>query len=128
MMEKYELDEGRYHENEGHITRIAILTGCEYEDIKLVAPDKKLWKGTDYVKTFNKLGFNTNPRFVSFDKDTYYPCLMRYHNKDELKYWYAFAYYDGIVYQGCSMKCTLDEWLEAYGHRVVITSMLQVWI
>jgi hypothetical protein len=40
----------------------------------------------------------------------------------------GFPYYDNIIYQGCSMKCTLDDWLEAYGHRVVITSMLQVWI
>ena len=127
-MEKYELDEGRYYPGEGHITRIAILTGLDYEEIVKAAPKKSLWKGQDYVRTFQKLGFNTNPRFVAFQEDSYYPCLMRYRNRDDLKYWYAFPYYNGIIYQGCSMNCTLKDWFETYGHRVIITSMLQVWI
>jgi hypothetical protein len=76
-MNKFELDEGRYYPENGHITRIAILTGCEDADILQAAPDKKLWKGGDYIRTFQALGFNTNPRFVGFDKNTFYPCLMR---------------------------------------------------
>ena len=125
---KYEIDyvrfPGKYFESE-----IAMLTGLTLEEILPVTSKIKRWSGSAFVKIFQQLGYNCNPRFKKFEKDTEYPCMMRSHNRFHKEgYWYGFVYYDGIVYDLYQdQKITWAEWNECYPH-LRVTSMLQVWI
>ncbi|QEL01567.1 hypothetical protein FKG96_12370 [Olivibacter sp. LS-1] len=124
---KYQLDGKRYYPNNHHHTVIAVLTGLDIVDIIDASPLNDHWGGQTFVKTFNKLGFNTNHRFIKFDRDTIYPCLMRTKRTDiKEPYWYCFPYYDGWVYfEG---YCYGFEYFFAMYNNLRITSMLQVWI
>lgn len=124
---KYELDWTRYYPDNGHYTIIAILTGLPLEDIKKASPSKRAWGGQTYVYVFKKLGFNSNNRFIKFNPETEYPCLMRFKRTDiKEPYWYGCVYYDNIVYMGnCRVK--FSDFLNN-NTNIRITSMLQVWI
>ncbi len=125
---KYEVDFMRMHES-GHINTIQILTGCEDEEILKHAPARDIWRTRDYIDTFHKLGFSTNPRFIKFDPETKYPVMMRYYRKDiKDRYWYSWVYYNGLIYFGQNIQCDFDEWVQANKEIVRVTSMLQVWI
>lgn len=124
---KYEIEHvvfiNRYTESE-----IAMLTGLDLDDILPVSEKVTRWTGSAYVKVFQKLGFNCNPRFKKFDKQTEYPCLMRCRNiRKKDPYWYGFVYYDGYVYDVYNGPMTWAEWNHVYTN-LKITSMLQVWI
>lgn len=128
MAPKYELDANAYHPENSHYTLIKILTGLEFDDIASACLVAGSWRGSVFINVFRTLGFNVNPRFKKFDKDTQYPCLMRFKRTDvNESWWYVYAYYDGKVYLGANVVYTLDEFLKQYPH-IKITSMLQVWI
>lgn len=117
-----------YFPDKHHLTIIGLLTGLDLEEIQAVTSNRKIWYTRDYVHAFFKLGFNTNPRFVPFDPDTQYPCIMRCRQKPDSGYWYGWVYYDGMVYDTGNCFYTFDEWIEYFGNQYRVTSMLQVWI
>lgn len=124
---KYEIEHIAY-QNHYIESEIAMLTGLELEEILTVSGKVARWNGSAYVKTFRSLGYNCNPRFKKFDKETEYPCLMRTHRvRKKEKYWYGFVYYDGFVYDFYNGKMTWAEWNHIYSD-LRVTSMLQVWI
>jgi hypothetical protein len=122
----YEIDWQRTHPNH-HYEMIAILTGLSFEEIIDASPKYDRWYGRDFVKTFQKLGFNTNERFVKFHPATDKPCMLRLVDIDKTKSgWYAWAYCDGLVADNGSAY-NLELWKTFYPD-LRITSMLQVWI
>lgn len=127
--EKYELDWTRCYPENQHFTKIAILTGLPIEEIEAAAPNRRDgWYARDYIQTFRKLGFNTSNRFIKFDPDTIYPCIMRFTDVgDKSGHWYAEVYYDHWVECG-NEEWDFDHWLYYMNGSVRITSMLQVWI
>lgn len=126
-MPDYELDYTRHYDN-GHYTNIAILTGLPIEEISAASPSASSWRGIQFIETFRKLGFNVNPRFIKFDRETPYPCLMRFKDlRDKERCWYAWVYYKTKVYTGMGCWHRLDSLLELNPH-IKVTSMLQVWI
>ena len=124
---KYEIDWPRNDcvENYHHHT-IAMLTGLPIEEIKAKAPDRGLWHTRDYIKTFRDLGFNCNDRFIKFDPNTPYPCIMRYTTPEDKNHWYSEVYYDGLVYSW--NNCSDLTSFKILNPELKITSMLQVWI
>lgn len=135
---KYEIEVVNYGPDHHNQTAISTLTGLCFEeaDQAVKKVNRKCWGGQTYVKVFQNLGFNTNPRFIKFDPATPYPCIMRCSNYVK-GYWYLFIYHDGIVYDLFANSFRLDDkmhvskrngsyFLKHYGMKV--TSMLQVWI
>lgn len=124
---KYEI-ELAYFPDHWFESEIATLTGLEFEEIYEITKNVKRWSGSQYVKVFQKLGFNCNNRFIKFDKDTPYPCIMRC-SKIRVKesHWYGFIYYDGNIYIPNYGTLTWAQWNSFYPNYKV-TSMLQVWI
>ena len=135
---KYEIEVVNYGPDLHNHSAISSLTGLSFEEADQVVKDvnRKCWGGQTYVKVFQNLGFNTNPRFIKFDPATPYPCIMRCSNHVK-GYWYLFIYHDGIVYDLYGNSFRLDDktyvskrngsyFLKHYGMKV--TSMLQVWI
>jgi len=108
-------------------SEIAMLTGLEVDEIIEVTKNITTWRGSTYIQIMQQLGYSTNPRFIKFDKETTYPCLMRTRKLGEKKYWYGWVYYDGFIYDTCFGKITWAEWNEKRPN-FRITSMLQVWI
>lgn len=124
---KYEIEHIAYP-NHYIESEIAMLTGLELEDILPISGKVTRWSGSAYVKVFQSLGYSCNPRFIKFDKQTQYPCLMRTHNQIKKEpYWYGFVYYDGFVYDINFGKITWAQWNELCP-ELRVTSMLQVWI
>jgi hypothetical protein len=76
---KYEIEFVNYGPDHHNQTAISSLTGLSFEEADQAVKDmkKKCWGGQTYVKVFQNLGFNTNPRFIKFDSATPYPCIMR---------------------------------------------------
>ncbi|CDS94493.1 hypothetical protein BN1088_1431980 [Sphingobacterium sp. PM2-P1-29] len=135
---KYEIEVVNYGPDYHNQTAISSLTGLFFEEADQAVKDvnRKCWGGQTYVKVFQNLGFNTNPRFIKFDPATPYPCIMRCSNHVK-GYWYLFIYHDGIVYDLYGNSFRLDDktyvskrngsyFLKRYSMKV--TSMLQVWI
>lgn len=108
-------------------SEIAMLTGLEFEEIRAVTRDVIRWSGSQYVRIFRKLGYNTNARFVKFDKNTPYPCMMRCKIPHDKSHWAGFVYYDGKIYHPNEGILSWAEWNAMYPNYRV-TSMLQVWI
>lgn len=134
---KYEIEVVNYGPDQHHQSAISSLTGLYFEEADQAVKEvnRKCWGGQTYVKIFQNLGFNTNPRFIKFDPATPYPCIMRCSNHVK-GYWYLFIYHDGIVYDLYGNSFRLDDktyvskrngsyFLKHYGMKV--TSMLQVW-
>ncbi|MCY4781434.1 hypothetical protein ORI89_17375 [Sphingobacterium sp. UT-1RO-CII-1] len=134
----YELEVVYYGPDLYNQSVISSLTGLNFDeaDQAVKSVRRKSWSGQAYVKLFQNLGFNTNPRFVKFEPNTPYPCIMRCRN-DKKGYWYLFLYHDGVIYDMHGNSFRLDDpfnivfcngsyFLKLYGMKV--TSMLQVWI
>lgn len=127
MENKYEI-ELAYFPDHWFESEIATLTGLSFEEIYAVTKDVKRWSGSAYVKVFQRLGFNCNNRFVKFDKDTPYPCMMRCRKlRVKESHWYGFIFYDGNIYFPYYGTLTWAQWNDQYPNYKV-TSMLQVWI
>lgn len=129
---KYEIDtvtllreDGGFWEIE---SQIATLTGLELDEIQAVTSKVTRYNGQAFVNIFRQLGYSTNNRFIKFDKQTKYPCLMRTRKIGVKKYWFGFVYYDDMVYiPGNLYPLSWAQWNNMYpNHR--ITSMLQVWV
>lgn len=126
---KWEMNANRVSLNP-HYQIIGIITGCSDKQISKVSPRKERWCAKDYINSFHGLGFNTKRSFkLKFDRETPYPCMMRYKtsNPKDKAFWFAEAYYDGVVYFGDGKTCDLDDFIEL-NPNFHITSMLQVWI
>ena len=124
----YELDYTRLNDN-SHIQTIAILTGLSDEEIMAVTPKRNIWMTRDYIAAYKQLGFNCNPKFVPFDDETYYPCMMRYKLKSKPNgYWYSEVYYDKKIYFGGGEVSLFQQWKDEWAWNFNITSMLQVWL
>ena len=134
----YEIEVLDYGKDFWHESTLSTLTGLPFDEVHntVLKMNKKCWGGQLYIKAFQSLGFNTNLRFVKFDKDTPYPCILRCCNHTK-GYWYLFYYNAGIVYDAAGYSFSLDDptqvrqtkgsyFLKNYGMKV--TSMLQVWI
>lgn len=126
---KYEI-EYNYITGSGHASIFCTLTGLSEEE---VAPHwKNRMKGQDFISGFQKLGFNTNNRFVKFDPDTKYPIVLRCKEQNQKGSWYALVYHEGKVWNPYNndfvkMKSIKGKhYIPVYGIKV--TSMLQVWI
>lgn len=128
MSEKYELEEIREFRGEYYLhAYVSILTGLSYDEI---SPHiERRMTGSKFRRAFNKLGFNTNHRFIAFDPETQYPALIKCHLRGETKHWYPFVYYDNKVYapDHGGVYDSLDSFL-INNKDFRITSMLQVWI
>jgi len=135
---RYEIEVVFYGDGLYNQSVISSLTGLDFEESdEAVKSVKRLyWSGQTYVQVFRKLGFNTNPRFIKFDTETPYPCIMRCINHKK-GVWYLFLYHQGMVYDihgKCFHITDPNEvsrlngsyFLKWYGMKV--TSMLQVWI
>ena len=123
----YELDWTMYYPDDSRVSAIAVLTGHEIEDILAVCPKTESWRSSSFKEAFHQLGFNTNKRFMAFDPETIYPCLMRYKDSDiKGNYWYCRVYYHGRVY-GNGYSVPFDYWIQD-NPNCRVTSMLQVWI
>ena len=137
-MSRYEIEVVCYGPDLHNQSVISSLTGLDFEEANQAVQSisRNSWSGQTYVKVFQNLGFNTNPRFIKFDPKTPYPCIMRCRNHKK-GYWYLFLYHDGIVYDLHANSFRLDDhynvasrkgsyFLKNYGMKV--TSMLQVWV
>lgn len=137
-MNKYEIEVVCYGPDLHNQSVISSLTGLDFDeaDQAVKSISRKSWSGQTYVKVFQNLGFYTNARFVKFDPNSPYPCIMRCRNYVK-GYWYLFLYHDGIVYDLHCNLFRLDDpynvafrngsyFLKNYGMKV--TSMLQVWL
>lgn len=132
----YECDFIYHYRLETH-SLFCSLTGLDLMEI-IDDPDiKDRMRGSDFIKTFNKLGYNTNNRFIKFDQDTKYPIIMRCVG-DQKGVWFAFVYSNGKIFNPSNndifdindtniiRKYKKSFFIKPY--RLKITSMLQVWI
>lgn len=135
---KYEIEVVSYGPDLYNQSVISSLTGLDFDeaDPAVKSISRKSWNGQTYIKIFQNLGFNTNPRFVKFDPATPYPCIMRCRNHGK-GYWLLFLYQNDIVYDLHGNSFRPDDpynvvkrngsyFLKNYGMKV--TSMLQVWV
>lgn len=137
-MDKYEIEVVSYGDGLYNQSVISSLTGLDFEESdEAVKSVKRLcWSGQTYVQVFRKLGFNTNQRFIKFDPQTPYPCIMRCTNHKK-GVWYLFLYHQGMVYDihGNSFHITDTNEVSILNgsyflkwYNMKVTSMLQVWI
>lgn len=137
---KYEIEFVNLGFDKGMASIFCSLTGLEEHEITPHIKDRL--RGSDFKRIFNKLGYNTNQRFVKFDPETEYPVVLRLQGKEK-GYWYAFVYHNGQIYDPWNNRIILlDSGSEVrklngkyfienfffYGQTLRITSMLQVWI
>jgi hypothetical protein len=159
MKEKYEMLH-RYEGGADFAIRlaalVAIATGLPLwnEDgekgVWAQLPDRmrlgKGWYSRELPKLFTELGYNSSPDFKTrFDRDTPYPCLMRYvptkralvleRRRKRLEtgdpkatvtgWWNILVYYDGLVYDPSYRE---PYPLERFSPLYKVTSMMQVWV
>lgn len=64
---------------------ICSLTGLSFEEVDhaIKRVNRRCWSGQTYIKVFESLGFNSNPRFIKFDPNTPYPCILRCRNHEK---------------------------------------------
>lgn len=118
-----EMQDGGFHSE----SEIATLTGLGWEDMYDITSKVKRWTGQAYIKTFRTLGFNCNTRWIKFDKNTEYPCMIRCKIPHDKHHWASWIYYDGHIYDIREGKITWAKW-NSWWPNYKITSMLQVWI
>lgn len=135
---QYEFEVVNYGDPYWHESMLSTMTGLSFDEVSqaVKAIKKERWNGTDHIKALQSLGFNTNNRFVPFDKDTPYPCILRCHNGQK-GVWWIFYYCNGVVYNHEGLSFLLDDRFNCvcrkgkyyfYHHGMKVTSMLQVWI
>lgn len=128
MMEKYEIEIVYFGDNFWFESAIGTLTGLPFDEIKPHTSKITRWTGQSFVKVFRQLGFNTNTRWIKFERDSKYPCMMRCRKPGVKNNWYGFVYYDGYIYiPGEKTGMSWNLWNRLYPNYKV-TSMLQVWI
>lgn len=109
------------------------ITGLPYEDIDPVLKQYLSKSGTltgqRIIKVCRELGFNTNTRFIRFDKKTTYPAFLRLQIFNKSGSWAIAVYYNDRVYLPyCGGAYdSLHQFLEE-NRTLKPTSMLQVWI
>jgi hypothetical protein len=119
-----------------HISMLATVTGLPKQEIWEKLPEhlKKAnsWRGSSFGEVARLLGYNTNLRFIKFDPETPWPCILRVQVPDEWGWkgkWWALVYNQKVVYDVHNRPALryIEHWLDEHpGCR--ITSMLQVWI
>lgn len=143
--------------NNYQLSELATLSGLNKADIWQLLPERLRrsngWRGRDYIEVAELLGFNTTPRFVKFEEDTPWPCLLRLRltkevlaaeskrlqletgnpSKKATDYWYTVVYNQGHVYEvspapGQRPVKSLEDWLFDVGHHYRITSMLSFYL
>ena len=124
--QKYEIEIVSYYP-EWWNSEISILTGLERSDFVEMTNKVTRWTGTQYIRILRKLGFNTNSRFIKFDRKTEYPCMMGCRIPHDKHHWAGFIYYDEHIYHPEEGKLTWAEW-NALWPNYKVTSMLQVWV
>lgn len=132
---QYEVDFVFLGQERGMEALFSTLTGLDPQDISPHMKDR--FRGSDFIRIFRELGYNTNPRFCKFDPDTPYPIVLRCKEKQESS-WYCLVYHQRKIYNPWSNEViSLDDrskvrkmngkyFITFYGLK--ITSMLQVWI
>lgn len=108
-------------------SEIAMLTGLDLDTIRQVTAGATRLYGQWWVETFRKLGFNTNMRWIKFDRKTEHPCMIRCKIPHDKHHWAGFIYYDDHIYHMHYGKLSWATWNE-YWPNYRVTSMLQVWI
>lgn len=135
---EYEFEIINYGQPYFHESTLSTLTGLDFGEVHNMVKSigKKRWGGQLYIKALQNLGFNTNPRFVKFNPDTSYPCILRCRNKEK-GVWFLFYYCNGIVYDWWGNSFQLNNKAEVARirgsyflkkYQMKITSMLEVWI
>lgn len=135
---KYEFEIVNYGRPYFHESTLSTLTGLGFDEVHSIVKSigKKRWGGQLYVKTLQNLGFNTNPRFVKFNPDTPYPCLLRCRNREK-GVWFLFYYCNGMVYDFCGHSFLLTNKFQVAvikrsyflkHSQMKVTSMLEVWV
>lgn len=135
---KYEFEVINYGRPYFHESTLSTLTGLEFNEVHpfVKSTGKKQWGGQLYIKALQNLGFNTNPRFVKFNPETKYPCILRCRTHEK-GIWYLFYYCNGTVYDWWGNSFELTDitnvacikgsyFLKQY--QMKVTSMLEVWI
>lgn len=137
-MDKYEFIVMNYGEANFHESTLSTLTGLDFDEVHHMVKSigKKRWGGQLYIKVLQNLGFNTNPRFVKFNSDTSYPCILRCRNHEK-GIWYLFYYCNGTIYDWRGNSFRLNDKTQVASingsyffkqYKMKITSMLEVWI
>lgn len=137
-MNTYEFEIINYGQIYFHESTLSTLTGLDFDEVHPLVKSigKERWGGQLYIKALQNLGFNTNPRFVKFNPDTSYPCIIRCRNHEK-GIWYLFYFCNGIVYDWLGNSFLLTDkshvakirgshFLKQY--QMKVTSMLEVWI
>lgn len=134
--ERYEIEPVFWGRDRWFESEIGTLTGLPLEDILPVTSNISHWSGGTYRKVIQELGYNTNGRFMKFDKETRWPCLMRCKRHDDKSHWFGWVYHRGKIY--CEGKeyqfsdfyrnLSGQEYFSWENKVYKITSMLQVWI
>lgn len=110
----------------------ATLTGLPKHEVWEKWPDSLRlagsWGGQDFVRAARALGFNCNVRWVKFDPETPWPCILRLQDTTLKSGWRSRLHHQGNVYHVDSgIIQPLEKFLFNCQH-LRITSMLQVWM
>lgn len=161
MSEKYEMKHRHASENAEYSVRlaalVAIVTGLPVWNVAgetgvwAQLPDRMRrghdWYGKKLALLFASMGYNSSPDFKTrFDRETRYPCLMRYvptkralvlerqahrkatgdPNATVASWWNMLVYYDGLVYDPVQPEpYPLDRFPSSL---YKVTTMMQVWV
>lgn len=111
-------------------SEIAMLTGLPVWDVIDHVPETTVWYARTFLKIFDELGYNHDPRFRKFDPTTEKPCLMRFIKTGKKEgHWYSAVYSNGYVYACGLGKMKFEDYVNEHitgSYR--ITSMMRVWI
>lgn len=146
-MEKYEIEFVSRAEALGNysLALISMLTGLPADEIAGKIPQRLRkdggWYGRDFIEVFRQLGYNCSPRFIPFDQNTAYPCLLRFGPREHEvararragekppDWWAVIVYYDGLCYDpNGTDEDVVPFHLSRFNPDLKVTSMLQVWM
>lgn len=142
MEEKYEI-EMAFFPGEWFYSLVGTLTGSSREEIAAAhAKGSGKKNARAMIETFKNLGFDCSSRFIPFDENTKYPCIMRVpclsKTGKRTGSWYAFGYYDGFLYSFTDLETMKypvrirhvlgHKWVHLSNGAHPITSMIQVWV
>lgn len=124
---KYEIDHINFGDGFHFQSEIAMLTGLGLDEVLSATSKESRWSGQAFVRLFQSLGYSCNNRWIKFDRNTKYPCMIRCKKPKVKSHWYGWVYYDGFIYDVYEGKITWAQW-NAMWPNFKVTSMLQVWI